>query len=72
VVSGGGADLPPLAAANLVNIVWVCPGLPGMSADVKIWDKYGPQRTKGVSWSLKWVNMMRHVREDIDCPAKDL
>ena len=29
------------------NIVWVCPVLPGTSADVKIWDKYGPQRTEG-------------------------
>ena len=31
----------------LVNIVWVRPVLPGTSADVKAWDKYGPQRTKG-------------------------
>ena len=35
-----------MAVDNLVNIVWVCPVLPGMSADVKISDKYGPQHTK--------------------------
>ena len=29
------------------NIVWVCPVLAHMSGDIKIWDKYGPQRTKG-------------------------
>ena len=32
---------------HLGNIVWICPVLPGTSADVKIWDKYGPQHTKG-------------------------
>ena len=37
----------PGAVDNLGNIVWICPVLPGTSADVKIWDKYGPQRTKG-------------------------
>ena len=36
-----------MAVDNLVNVVWLCPVLPGTSADVKIWDKYGPQRTKG-------------------------
>ena len=36
-----------MAVDNLGNIVWICPVLPGTSADVKIWDKYGPQRTKG-------------------------
>ena len=36
-----------VAVDNLGNIVWICPVLPGTSADVKIWDKYGPQRTKG-------------------------
>ena len=35
-----------VAAANLGNIVWVCPVLPGTSADVKIWDRHGPHRTK--------------------------
>ena len=32
---------------KLVNIVWVCPVLPGTRADVKIWDMYEPQCTKG-------------------------
>ena len=36
-----------MAVDHLGNIVWICPVLPGTSADVKIWDKYGPQRTKG-------------------------
>ena len=36
-----------MAVDNLVNIVWVCPVLPGASSDANIWDKYGPQRTKG-------------------------
>ena len=35
-----------VAVDNLVNIVWVCPVLPGTSADVKIWDKYGAQCIK--------------------------
>ena len=36
-----------MSVDHLGNIVWICPVLPGTSADVKIWDKYGPQRTKG-------------------------
>ena len=35
-----------MAVDNLVNIVWVYPVLPGTGANVKMWDKYGPQRTK--------------------------
>ena len=35
-----------VALDNLGNVVWVCPVLPGTIANVKIWDKYGPQRTK--------------------------
>ena len=31
---------------NLVNIAWVRPILPDASADIKIWDKHGPQHTK--------------------------
>ena len=35
-----------VAVDHWINDVWVCPVLPGTSADVKIWDKYGPQCTK--------------------------
>ena len=31
----------------LGNIVWICPLAPGTSADVLIWDGYGPSRTRG-------------------------
>ena len=36
-----------VAVDNPLNIVRVCRVLPGTSADVKIRDKYGPQRTEG-------------------------
>ena len=29
----------------LGNIIWICPLAPGTSADVLIWDGYGPSRT---------------------------
>ena len=29
------------------NIVWICPLAPGTSADVLIWDREGPKRSKG-------------------------
>ena len=35
------------AVDHLVHIVWVCPVLPCVSAAVRVWDKYGPQRPKG-------------------------
>ena len=31
----------------LGNIIWICPLAPGTSADVVIWDGYGPSRTQG-------------------------
>ena len=31
----------------LGNIIWICPLAPGTSADVLIWDGYGPSRTRG-------------------------
>ena len=31
----------------LGNIIWICPLAPGTSADVLIWDGYGPSRTQG-------------------------
>ena len=31
----------------LGNIVWICPLAPGTSADVLIWDGYGPSCTRG-------------------------
>ena len=31
----------------LGNIIWICPLAPGTSADVLIWDGYGPSRTLG-------------------------
>ena len=43
----GGVWKVTVAVDNLGNVVWVCPVLPSISADVKMWDKYGPQRTKG-------------------------
>ena len=50
---------------SLVNIVLVCLVLPGTSADVKIWDKYGPQCTKGYFRDISgWVYIMMHIRED--------
>ena len=36
-----------VAVDFLGNIVWICPLAPGTSADVLIWDGYGPSRTKG-------------------------
>ena len=35
---------PPAAD---INIIWICPLAPGTSADVLIWDGYGPSRTRG-------------------------
>ena len=31
----------------LGNIIWICPLAPGTSADVLIWDGYGPSHTRG-------------------------
>ena len=36
-----------VAVDMLGNIVWICPLAPGTSADVLIWDGYGPSRTRG-------------------------
>ena len=36
-----------VAGDMLGNIVWICPLAPGTSADVLIWDGYGPSRTRG-------------------------
>ena len=36
-----------VAVDMLGNIVWVCPLAPGTSADVLIWDGYGPSRKRG-------------------------
>ena len=46
------------------DIVWVCPALPGMIADVKIWDKYGPQCTKGCFMVFEVGTHIRCKRED--------
>ena len=32
-----------VAVDMLGNIVWICPLAPGTSADVLIWDGYGPE-----------------------------
>ena len=34
-----------VAVDMLGNIIWICPLAPGTSADVLIWDGYGPSRT---------------------------
>ena len=40
--------IPVTVAVNMLgNIVWICPLGPGTSADVLIWDGYGPSRTRG-------------------------
>ena len=36
-----------VAVDMLGNIIWICPLAPGTSADVLIWDGYGPSRTRG-------------------------
>ena len=36
-----------MAVDMLGNIVWICPLAPGTSADVLIWDGYGPSHTRG-------------------------
>ena len=36
-----------IAVDMLGNIVWICPLAPGTSADVLIWDGYGPSRIRG-------------------------
>ena len=36
-----------VAIDSLGNIVWICPLAPGASADVLIWDREGPKRSKG-------------------------
>ena len=36
-----------LGVDMLGNIIWICPLAPGTSADVLIWDGYGPSRTRG-------------------------
>ena len=53
-----------VAVDNLVDIVWVCPVLPGPSFHVKIWDKHGPQHTKGCFIEFEVVYTMMHIRED--------
>ena len=35
------------AVDMLGNIMWICPLAPGTSADVLIWDGYGPSHTRG-------------------------
>ena len=42
-----------VAVDNLGNIVWVRFVLPGTSANVKMWDRLGPQRTKGCSMEFE-------------------
>ena len=36
-----------VAVDMLGNIIWICPLAPGTSADVLIWDGYGPSHTRG-------------------------
>ena len=36
-----------VAVGMLDSIIWICPLVPGISADVLIWDGYGPSRTWG-------------------------
>ena len=40
-------DKVSVAVDMLGNIIWICPLAPGTSADVLIWDGYGPSRTRG-------------------------
>ena len=34
-----------VAVDMLGNIIWICPLVPGTSADVLIWDGFGPSRS---------------------------
>ena len=56
--SGGPRDSVPLRTSSpspscshavdmLGNVIWICPLAPGTSADVLIWDGYGPSHTRG-------------------------
>ena len=52
-----------VAVDNLGNIVWICRILyipPGTSADVKTWDQYGPQHTKGCFMELEFHFNVAH------------
>ena len=51
-----------VAIDSLGNIVWICPLAPGTSADVLIWDREGPKRSKGhyivyMMMRVLWVMM---------------
>ena len=45
----------------LVNVLWVCPLLPG---NLRYRISMGHNAPKDVSWGLGWVYMMVHTRED--------
>ena len=42
-----------VAVDMLGNIIWICPLAPGTSADVLIWDGYGPSGTRGDFFDFK-------------------
>ena len=52
-----------VAIDMLGNIVWVCPLAPGTSADVLIWDGYGPSASGVSSLTLRWEGMMGRIRD---------
>ena len=49
-----------VAIGSLDTIVWICPLAPGTSADVLIWDREGPKRSKGHYMNYEKGSSMWH------------
>ena len=59
---GGCVYKVTVAIDSFGNIAWICPLAPGTSADVLIWDREGPKRSKGHYMDYEIDSMDVHTR----------